>query len=424
MIPLIHSEPGGGAAGRGASRPDVAGDGAIATAFGDLLAPADDATVDVAVTAEATAAISEAEGQDPGMTPADQPTPDEEMNVLAVVGPDAPKDAKSGSEIAIVPRKGKDTDVPSRASVLPPETSPARVGTTSAGAVEARLALPSVAQTVLEGRLPQVALSPIAQSRLSTADLPDMPGRNVAALSGNLPKADRIVAAPADQLMTPGSPAGTAFEDSGHLRRADPQRSVAVAESRPAPPIAAPPQPPAVAIAQGVAPPQRGMTENDPRTSDRDIAMSPALAERSLPAASAQGSAAVSAPPETARNAASQIAVAIADSGGKTTEITLNPEELGRVRLSLAADENAIVLNITAERSETQELLRRYLDQLAQEFRQLGYTSVSFTFGDQKGEGQPDVSPPEDRPEQMEQEAISASRMNAAPTRSGLDLRI
>lgn len=62
-------------------------------------------------------------------------------------------------------------------------------------------------------------------------------------------------------------------------------------------------------------------------------------------------------------------------------EIRLNPEELGQVRINISMAEGAIAMSIHAERSETLELLRRNIEQLSQEFRQIGYGNISFSFG-------------------------------------------
>lgn len=62
-------------------------------------------------------------------------------------------------------------------------------------------------------------------------------------------------------------------------------------------------------------------------------------------------------------------------------EIALNPEELGRVRMALTTTETGIVLAISAERSETLELMRRNIEDLAAEFRRMGYEDIGFQFG-------------------------------------------
>lgn len=80
---------------------------------------------------------------------------------------------------------------------------------------------------------------------------------------------------------------------------------------------------------------------------------------------------------------ASQIATAVVQSSNGATEIALNPEELGRVRITLTTTEAGLSVAILAERPETADLMRRNLDMLAREFRELGHENLSFTFGDQ-----------------------------------------
>ncbi|MCV2881791.1 flagellar hook-length control protein FliK [Actibacterium sp. XHP0104] len=76
-----------------------------------------------------------------------------------------------------------------------------------------------------------------------------------------------------------------------------------------------------------------------------------------------------------------QLAYSIAQAGTGEIELAMNPEELGRVRLSLSASENSLQVVIQADRPETQDLMRRHIDQLGQEMRSLGYRDVSFAFG-------------------------------------------
>lgn len=63
-------------------------------------------------------------------------------------------------------------------------------------------------------------------------------------------------------------------------------------------------------------------------------------------------------------------------------EVSLSPEELGRVRLSLQAAEGGMVVQIVAERSETLDLIRRNIDLLAQELKEQGYLDLHFSYGD------------------------------------------
>lgn len=83
-----------------------------------------------------------------------------------------------------------------------------------------------------------------------------------------------------------------------------------------------------------------------------------------------------------APNVAQQVATALVQSKGGKTEIVLNPEELGKVRIALQAAEKGMSVSIISERPETAELMRRNVEILEREFRDLGYESVSFSFDD------------------------------------------
>jgi hypothetical protein len=63
-------------------------------------------------------------------------------------------------------------------------------------------------------------------------------------------------------------------------------------------------------------------------------------------------------------------------------EISLAPEELGKVRLSLHGSEVQLTVQITAERPETLELIRRHIDLLAADLREQGFGQLNFSFGD------------------------------------------
>ncbi|MDA9207953.1 flagellar hook-length control protein FliK [Octadecabacter sp.] len=82
----------------------------------------------------------------------------------------------------------------------------------------------------------------------------------------------------------------------------------------------------------------------------------------------------------TAPTVVQQIAAALAQSSGQSTQIALNPEELGRVRISLSSNEMGLVVNIVAERPETADLMRRNIDSLLQDFSELGYDNPTFDF--------------------------------------------
>ncbi|WP_081625851.1 flagellar hook-length control protein FliK [Yoonia vestfoldensis] len=129
--------------------------------------------------------------------------------------------------------------------------------------------------------------------------------------------------------------------------------------------------------------------------------------------------------PTVARHVAQQIAVTVTQTAGQPTEIALNPEELGRVRMSMSTSDGTLMLHITADRPETTDLLRRHIDTLAQEFRSLGYNDITFDFGDGRKPGQDgrDADPLTEHPDNMsgtvEPEPTATRRVTV-----GLDLRL
>ena len=64
----------------------------------------------------------------------------------------------------------------------------------------------------------------------------------------------------------------------------------------------------------------------------------------------------------------------------RPVEVTLNPEELGRVRLTLRSVDGSMSVSVAVERPETLDLLRRNIDMLASQLRELGYKDLSFSF--------------------------------------------
>ncbi|MBV1896410.1 MAG: flagellar hook-length control protein FliK [Rhodobacteraceae bacterium] len=92
----------------------------------------------------------------------------------------------------------------------------------------------------------------------------------------------------------------------------------------------------------------------------------------------------------TVRSAGTQMVDAIIRHPGQPVEVALNPEELGRVRIALTNLDTGLSVSIMAERPETLELMRRHIEQLETEFRQLGYENIGFEFsgGDAQTSGQ------------------------------------
>lgn len=68
-------------------------------------------------------------------------------------------------------------------------------------------------------------------------------------------------------------------------------------------------------------------------------------------------------------------------------EIALDPPELGRLRMQIATVDQSLVISVSAERGETMEMIRRHIQELGEQFRDLGYEDISFSFGGDAGFG-------------------------------------
>jgi hypothetical protein len=94
------------------------------------------------------------------------------------------------------------------------------------------------------------------------------------------------------------------------------------------------------------------------------------------------------APPQNTGQTTTQIVAAISRAsvdGQKTTEIALNPAELGRVRLHLATTDGVMIVMVSAERAETMELLRRNIDTLTNDLKETGYDGAQIVFSQDGG---------------------------------------
>ncbi len=106
---------------------------------------------------------------------------------------------------------------------------------------------------------------------------------------------------------------------------------------------------------------------------------------RVSPGAPASPAMPAAAPTPGAAALAPQLALALSSKSGGTVEIRLDPEELGRVRVSLSGSETALTMTVLAERPETAELMRRHADGLLREFRAMGYETITLAFGESGG---------------------------------------
>ncbi len=131
---------------------------------------------------------------------------------------------------------------------------------------------------------------------------------------------------------------------------------------------------------------------------------------------------------EVARAVAGQLAAAISTrpSAG-SVEIALNPEELGRVSITLNGREDGFYLTIAAERPETLDLMRRHIAILSAEFERLGYGDLSLDLGMSGDTAQRDAPPDHT----ASANAIDEADNNGAPAptiqigpQRGLDMRL
>jgi len=135
----------------------------------------------------------------------------------------------------------------------------------------------------------------------------------------------------------------------------------------------------------GAADADDGLLDADP------VATDPALGE---PRSTARGPMASAIPtlhtPETSRQVAMQIAEVVRASGERSVELKLQPEELGRVHLTMSQDATGtLTVSLNVERAETLDLLRRNIELLRADLQELGYGSVDFSFqGDGAGREQ------------------------------------
>lgn len=91
--------------------------------------------------------------------------------------------------------------------------------------------------------------------------------------------------------------------------------------------------------------------------------------------------------PRIPRNVTAQLMQVARQMPDGPVEIRLNPEELGRVRMAMSVHDGAITVTLNVERAETADLMRRNLEMLTTEFRNLGFRDISFNFGGGQSKG-------------------------------------
>ncbi|WP_143733016.1 flagellar hook-length control protein FliK [Pontibaca methylaminivorans] len=155
----------------------------------------------------------------------------------------------------------------------------------------------------------------------------------------------------------------------------------------------------------------------------------PAVGARPADASPAPGAAPAAAdPPDMAARPAAlrqtvQAIEILIRQPSRSMEITLNPQELGHVRMTITHNGSGVNVSVLADRPETLDLLRRHVDQLAAEFLELGYAEVGFSFGADPREGRRGEDAFPDRPPPAPDEAPKVFTF-IRPSADGLDLRL
>ncbi|MGR3635577.1 MAG: flagellar hook-length control protein FliK [Shimia sp.] len=83
-----------------------------------------------------------------------------------------------------------------------------------------------------------------------------------------------------------------------------------------------------------------------------------------------------------------QVADAVKASDKGIIELTMDPPELGRLRLVMTEVSGVMNIAISTENQTTSDLMRRHIELLRKDFMEMGYDDVSFTFeqGDTNGQ--------------------------------------
>lgn len=121
------------------------------------------------------------------------------------------------------------------------------------------------------------------------------------------------------------------------------------------------------------------------------VSMAESSAMLTMPTASAQtlsvrGESPI--PPPVAPPVTRQVADAILNIKGDSTEIVLNPPELGVVRIVISRDPQGLMVTLLAERPEALDLMRRHVDLLRQDLAAQGEEGARLDFASPgQGEG-------------------------------------
>jgi flagellar hook-length control protein FliK len=124
------------------------------------------------------------------------------------------------------------------------------------------------------------------------------------------------------------------------------------------------------------------VSDQPAQPSDLAVALQPG-AQTNTPGAAPAGQIGTTAPtpPQNPMQQASAALVRLAADAPGRIELTLTPETLGRVHFDMRPEGAGLAITVSAERSETLDLIRRHLPDLLAELRQAGVQAGTLSFG-------------------------------------------
>lgn len=257
---------------------------------------------------------------------------------------------------------------------LPGPPAPAMISAPVPGAPEGPRKIPAGGHTrpagdagsAVSGRGQGIVVTPTDMAKAASPDLPTP--------DAGLPRPGGPGRA-ADTTAPPDGATGPQIRTSAQPPAPAP---VAHPGSGPQTPVPDPGAATALARLHGAAPQDPGARGDQPAPPDISAGAGP-RAHAALPAKTA-----TPVPQQTVglpQGVARQMTIALHTSGpGRPVDLLLDPAELGHLRLNMTQRDGTMTLTITAERAETLDLLRRHIDLLAQDFRDIGYGDTSFAF--------------------------------------------
>jgi hypothetical protein len=158
---------------------------------------------------------------------------------------------------------------------------------------------------------------------------------------------------------------------------------------------------------------------SEPFAAQQDARTDPSTARTEAPRDTAR--------PPILRDAIPQMLHAVRQSAPGEVELMLDPEELGRIRMSLTLSDGGLQVMIQSDRADTGELMRRHAGLLRDELAGLGFAEVDIGFGARADpqRSAPDLDPGHAADAESEIPGVVRAALDLRQTAAGrLDLRL